>query len=115
MVTKKEYTEEEWIQEGLNINNGMYIEEEKEEFETPFIHWEQSLKSVNKTDLFNKFEMVIHTNDRKIIYDDITNSIIYYDNGGNCITVDLKNTLSLAETYKKMQEICIILINTKEK
>jgi len=89
------------------------MKDEKEYFETPFKHWDQNLKSVNKTNLFNKFEMVIHTENRKIMYDDINNSIIYFDNENNCVTVELKNSYSLSETYKKMQEICIILINTK--
>ena len=66
MVTILEYSEKEWLKE----NKKMYSQKDKtENLKTPFTHWEQNLKSVNKTELYNKFEMVIYTDDRKISYD----------------------------------------------
>ena len=63
-----------------------------------------------KDKLFNKFEILIHRDDTKIIYDDITGSIIYWDNkDGSLVTIDLPNTLSVIDIYKKMELICISL------
>ena len=70
---------------------------------------------MSKIDLFNKFEMLIHRDDTKIIYDDITGSIIYWDNkDGSLVTIDLPNTLSVIDIYKKMELICISLNLPKE-
>jgi len=90
MVTKKEYTEKEWLDE-IDKMNGKA-----------------------KVNLFNKFEMVMYKDDRRISYDDLTGSIIYFDNEGACITVEMPNTSSVQDIYKKMELICIYLNLPKE-
>lgn len=62
-----------------------------------------------KKDLYTKMEIIIYKDDKKIIYDDLSGIITYFNNCGDCIEVNIPITASVNDIYKKMELICIEL------
>ena len=66
-------------------------------------------KEKMKKDLYNKMEMVFYKDGKKIIYDDLSGVITYFNNDGDCIEVNVPITTNIQDIYKKMELICIEL------
>lgn len=66
-------------------------------------------KEKMKKDLYNKMEITIYKDGKKIIYDDLSGVITYFNNDADCIEVNVPITTSIQDIYKKMELICIEL------